>query len=107
MAVVRYLLLDRWAYDAENLHGSPRGSPPCPYGVGFRLVGVYPGQLGNFPNCAQNPSAVKWWPYFAVLTRIDPDDPGGTPMPTSGIVPRTFTRNLESIRPFLAEIWAV
>ena len=37
----------------------------------------------NFPaSCWQNPFAVKWWPYFAVLTRIDPDDPGGTPMPT-------------------------
>ena len=51
--VVTHLLLDRRTNEAENLHGIPPRYPPCPYGVGDRLLGVYSGHPGHFPNCAQ------------------------------------------------------
>ena len=105
LAVVRYLLLDRLTYEAENLHGSPQESPPCPYGIGVRPTRGYPGEPGHLLNCTEISFLAKYWPYFAVLTRMNPDDPDSNPVPSSGIFPCSPTRNLGSNGPLLSEIW--
>ena len=77
--------------------GVPLGTLRVLMGSGTGSSGFIRGHSGHFPNCAQIALVAKWWSYFAVLTRMDPDDPDGYPVSTSGIVTCTSTRNLETI----------